>query len=556
MVLEAVKLSINAEIAQLHQLISQHPTLKLELFLRILLTYLPETLEPQSCQGLLSYLSERHADQHTYTSEVGTTFPDDRLQDANARERVKRLHLLPLLPPHQRELEGDIVYADPFTQFLIRRAVKIETETGSLPLVAQLVEPFLSHSDYLRTWAVSSLLPLLRLGYQYYVNEGPTYSLETFENLSGASAVEGLLSKAAEKKDDNSGREIARDLRGLVGPRAYGQRPSKRRRLDSVTKRRSSVADPRPVDEEPRVSRKMNGKTWATVYDWLLNLSMRDYSRAVGTVSHWGGPQDVDYGSWEGEDLEAEEDSLLNHTSRYAQTGLAMIYANNAASMSVVQGSHDVLQRSAQLVKLATLPDLSIPNSTLTQEITKDYLDSLSPTQLLQNALLRSQNPLTTPGKMSFSLCHLLLSSNYILHSFGETKACRSLLDLAVFGSETDQVTELHRLLHGLAARTQDERSWQANRYKILWLQNWGYQVDVQYSDTSQERRGIFSKVAMYTVENEMLKAMLSGTSESWFVLEEIWSSCVVVGIFADLDSQIMTLSQVSIVSKTIARCL
>ena len=515
MILEAVKLSIDAEGEQLLQLVSHQSTLTLELILRIILTYLPESLDFHTYYDLLVYLSGNVTDRGITSSLVEPGPAYDQLSDIEARQRVKRLHLLPLVPPHLRRPGADIIDVDPFTQFLIHRAHRIEMETGSLLLVAQLVEPFLKHSDFLRTWAISGLLPLLRLDYDYYASKEPTYSLEAFGELSGHEVVESLLSKAAGKIEKDSGKHVVRDIRGLVGPWMYGQKTSKRRKLETVHRRRSSAASTTSVRDGDTMPQDNSAESWALVNDWLLSLSMRDFPQAADAFSHWDGPQDVNYGSWNNHSTETDSNFSQNLTSRYAQTGLAMIYANDIASMSVIESSHGVLQRVAKLTKLASLPELPTVTHVLAQSIPEEYCDSLSPTHLFHNTLQRSHNPLTTPSEYSLTLGHLVLSSNHILHSFDQAKPCKAILGLAVFSSRIDQLVELQRILRGLIARRQDEEDWQSSRNSILRLRDWRHSPEAPDSNGSNFCCGLFAKVELPTIETEILKAMLTSTSES-----------------------------------------
>lgn len=513
-ILEAVKLSTNAEPARLHQFLIQHHTLKLDLLLRIVLTYLPETLEPGEYYHLLVYLSGKNDARPTTTSSVEPRFSHDELTESEARERVKQLRLLPLLAPHYSQSSTDIVDADSFTKFLIHRAHRIETETGSLLLVSALVEPFLDHSTCLHTWAISVLLPLLRLDYEYYHAKEPTYSLEAFENSSDNSVIEGLLSRAGGNEEKVSGKDVTRDLRGLVGPWTYGQNISKRRKLDGVSRRRSSTTSTSfATGEDATTQGKVDG-SWTLVNDWLLELSMRDFPRAVDAFSQWDGPQDVDYGKWKNASTGSAGEFPIRSTRSYAQTGLAIIYSNNRASKDITEKSHAISQRVASLMKLTSLPELPIINNSVAQSLPDDYLQSLSPTQLLHNALLRSQNPVMTPSNTSLSLVHLLLSFNHILNSLEQPKSCKGLLDLAVFASVSDQMVELRKMLHGLSSRVQNDESWHSSRQKLLWLRDWSQSMDQPRDNTSKIRCGIFSKIELSTMEIEILKAMLAGSSK------------------------------------------
>ena len=509
LVLEVVKLAINAEPGQLRNFIVQQPTLKLNTILRVLLTFLPETLEPHKYYDLLVYLSNERADRHTSTVHpTESSFFDDELSNAEARNRVRHLRLLPLVQRHELVLDTEILAADLFTQFIIHRAHRIETETGSLPLVSQLVEPFLRHSHYIRVWSISILLPLLRLDYEYYISQGPTYSLEAFENLSGHLAVPGLLSKATRNKDVDSRGGIGRDIRGLVGPWAHGQKACKRRKLEGTTERRNSVTRSISMKDNTMELQESHTKSWAHVNDWLLELSLRDYPQAVEAMMQWDGPRDVDYGNWDAEDGEAK-DNKFESNDRYAQTGLAMIYAHTTASLGVIEESHRVLEKVGSLMDMASLPDLGIPDATLAQGISNDYLENLSPNKLVHNELLKSQNPFTTPSNLSILLAHLLLSSNHILYSYGQSKSTRDLADLAIFGSEIDQTGELRRVLHSLLARSPD---WESTRDKILWLRHWSHHPNTRVQEAPKVHCGIFSKIESTAVDHEVLKAMLAGT--------------------------------------------
>ena len=130
-VLELTRLSTHGDLVQLHQLIVQQTTLKLHLILRILLTYLPETLDPQDYYDILATLSKEHPRVPSDSASGEFTSSHDRLSDVDACERVRRLHLLPLIQPQHRENQLDIEKADAFTQFLLHRAYRVESETGS-----------------------------------------------------------------------------------------------------------------------------------------------------------------------------------------------------------------------------------------------------------------------------------------------------------------------------------------------------------------------------------------------------------------------------------------
>lgn len=80
------------------------------------------------------------------------------------------------------------------------------------------------------------------------------------------------------------------------------------------------------------------------------------------------------------------------------------------------------------------------------------------------------------------------------------------MAELALFGTEADQVAELKRTLYTLKTEKMDETLWTSIRRQILWLQNWE-----QTSNEVEEPRGVFGKVTKTKLEVELLRAMLEG---------------------------------------------
>ena len=513
MILEAARLSSNADIPSLRKLVARHfQILKFELILRIVVTYLPESTESEIYIDFLRSLVDGSFEASTDEKEDGFNIQYE-VSELEARQRVRQLRLLPLAEP-QHSYDGSV---DTFTLFLLHRAFRIDAETGSIPLVAQLVEPFLQHSTYLRTWAVSTLLPLLRLDYEYYPNSGPTYSLEAFESLSGSPAVQSLLSKAAQRKSEGPNTEIGRDLRGLVGPWMYGQNASKRRKLETRSRRRSSVGVQTILEDNTTDTEADISSGWANVNDWLLELATRDHMQAVEAIEQWDGPCDMDDGGWADRLEKLDGGSSQALQSRYAQAALSAVYATNSATLDTIVGSHRILRRVAKRLNLRLPPDLDTPDSALIDDVSHGYLESLSPSHQLHNALLRNLNPLTGPTNPAISLSYFLLASSYILHSHGYPKACRGLLDLGVFGNETDQLAELRRLLHTIQSITRDQQPWESIRHQVLWLHDWRYQAAGTGNASMEESCGLFCKVQLAVVESELLKAMLASSCKSSF---------------------------------------
>lgn len=502
-ILEAVQLTRDAAIAPLHQLTTRHARiLKLELILRILLTFLPESTDPSLFIDFLHDVLKGPSPSSESVDEALSYEPE--ISDDDAIRRVRKLHLLPLADPHY--VYDDFV--DPFTLFLLHQAHRIDAETGSLPFVLRLIQPFLSHSEHLQTWAISAFLPLLRLDYEYYPHDGPTYSLEAFEALAGNNAVVSLLSEAAQKSNEETRSKLGRDLRGLVGPWMYGANTRKRRKLDPGRRRTSSavqVQADRGHDTDG-VTQASNG--WIHVNEWLLELSLRDFPRAVEALIQWDGPRDVDYGQWDVDVQPMEEAALQNMTALYAQAGLAVFYTANDCSASTLKGSLQILHRVAKLMDFQTPPPLTVQHPSENAEISVEFFDTLSRTQLLHNSLLRARNPFTTVTDLSIRFSYLILESSFILESLGCSVSCKTLAEQSLFGSEADQTAELRKLLYGLQGKTKGQEKWNLALHQIRWLRDW----DSEKKGSEQELRsflGVFCRVKKIDMEDELLKALL-----------------------------------------------
>ena len=505
-ILAAVRHASNADIPALSQLVEWPDALRLELTLRILLTYLPEGTEPGLYVDFLRELYDAQSNPESHITPSFPQYPEQDISEDEARVRVRRLRLTPLLNPKaQYDQETDSL-----TLFLLHQAHKIDAETGSLSLVCQLLEPFLNHSDVLHAWMMSNLLPLLRLDYEYHPQSGTSHSLEDFERLDGSIAIQSLLSKAAQRNDQRNTRDVGRDLRGLVGPWMYGETTRKRRKLSHGRRRQSLITAVRATEDELPAEEEQLSSDWSHVNEWLLDLGIRDFARAVDAMTQWDGPRDVDYGNWGAGIQQVDEEELGIQTRRYSQAGLAALYATNDSSLETIIGSHRVLSQTARLMELDEPQDLKRSDAPIASGVSQEYLGSLSPAHLLHNALLRSTNPLTSPTVSAVSLFNLVLASCYKLLNLGNIKTSRSVAELALFGTGAHQVAELKKTLYTLKAEKMDEKLWASIRRQMLWLRNWEHQ-----SNEREEARGVFSKVAKTDLEIELLRAMLEGSCYS-----------------------------------------
>lgn len=515
-VLEAVWHATNANIASLRHLRAQHPdALKLELTLRILLTYLPEGTEPALYTGFLHELSNAQPDHYNEATPSSPSPLEEALSENEARLRVRSLHLEPLIDIDFQVYQD----ADPITLFLLRQAHKIDTETGSLDLVSELLETFVDHSETLRTWMISTLLPLLRIEYEYYPNLEQLHTLRDFEKLDESVGIQSLLSHAAHRSvsgdKQEAQQEVCRDLRGLVGPWMYGERTRKRRKLSHRNRRKSSIASVRPSATDEDTNQNGPNSGWSKVNEWLLNLSLRDLPWSVKVIEQWHGPGDVDCGDWGAgcQQLNDEELRAANHD--YGQAGLAVIYSANESSQEIIMSSDRILRNVAARLNIHEPPDnenldLKRTATRIISGISREYVDSVSPVHILHNSLLRPQNPLTNPTDSAMALLNLLNASCYKLLRLGNPKSIRSVAELCIFATADEQWAELRKMLHILKTGTLNKSHWDATRRQMLWLRNWE-----QQTETVHETRGVFCKILETDLERELLRAMLDVTGNS-----------------------------------------
>lgn len=171
-ILLASHLCACGQVAALPRLQAQFPGyLPLERVLRLLLTFLPESIEPHYYTPMVQELVDASSSFSALSEgDIDLSSVKD-LSEAAARKRVRKLRLLPL---KYRDDDSDDT-TDPLAQFLIHRAHRIDAETSLQPFILELILPFYERSPVLRTWLISTLIPLLRLNYEYYPTKmGPS----------------------------------------------------------------------------------------------------------------------------------------------------------------------------------------------------------------------------------------------------------------------------------------------------------------------------------------------------------------------------------------------
>ncbi len=500
-ILEAVHLASAAEIPTLHQLVAREPeTLQLELVLRILLTYLPESTEPTCYVELLHQLA-RGAVYPPSQSSPRPGQSGQELSDDEALHQVRQLHLLPLA--EEQDLHAGCT--DILTLFLVHRARRIEAETGSVPKIQELLEPFLERDTYLRTWIVSNILPLRRLNYDYYPSSEDPYTLEAFENLAGRPAIDSLLSRSVLKRDTQT-TQAARDIRAVIGPWIYGQSRRKRRKTHHDRNKNLPVL-PISNEQSAPVEEEGSQSSWSYANDWILELALRDFAGAAEIIEQWDGPSDVDYDGYSNESLDSDSSRRL--TRQYTQAALGVLYASSENSRSVFDVSSRVLQKVAHLSDVEVPRPLEEPHTASAAHLLKDYIPQLSEAHLLHNALLRPENPITAPGQASLSYASFVVSSCGLLSQLDNPKSCRAAAGLASFSNREEQLGELHKTLQKVSLSARDKDSWPLVRDQILWLRDWQYHASLTREIVQEDSLGIFGRLSRVDVEVELLKAIL-----------------------------------------------
>ncbi|KAI9740621.1 MAG: hypothetical protein M1818_004585 [Claussenomyces sp. TS43310] len=506
-ILLAVQAAINADISGLRFLIARyHKAFRTDVVLRILLSFLPESLETSEYVPFVQELaSGRHFE--TSDSEVDISAVED-ISDAEADEEVRKLHLLPLtLPSTSQEAPSD-----PLILFLICRAYRVDDQTGLITQLPELVVPFLDHSEYLRTWMISSLLPLLRLSYEYYPQDTTIQTMKDFEALNDHTALELLLSKTGKSGgiEGNNHTNVGRDLRGLVGPWLFGDTHWKRRRLQRDSNFEGQTV--LPLDQELDAGSDLEDDKcagWEEVFRWITSQASTSWSVSVEAIEHWDGPGDVDLGGYEDGSVRLEERLQQKLERQYARAALAAAYLIPEASVEALTGAQRILTRLVNLLDLDKIPTLPaaaallLPVSNL-----EDGILVPENATFLRAAMLGQDNPLTAPAMTSISILGALITSAFILTRNSVPCTVRKAGELSCLQDEKDQMSTLRALIQSVENGPKgDDKYWIRARNELLWLRDWGHG-----NGAEDVGRGILGSIQRNFLETQILQALLANT--------------------------------------------
>jgi len=503
-VLWAVQLACEANLSTFRILVSQHrKTLRNETVLRIVLSHLPESLEPSLYIPLLQDLVTGNIVEDPEIPVDTSAF--EELSEKEAAKRVRKLHLLPLVWPNAPADAPE----DPIVLFLIHRALRIDENTGLITQIPELLAPFLHLSQYLRTWLITTVLPLLRLNYEYHPTDIPNISIPSFERLSDAAGINLLLSKTGNSDSKDA---VGRDLRGLIGPWMYGDTRQKRRRL----RKNSSVSAQTvaPLDEAPVANQKC--ASWEEVFKWITAQATTSWKTAVEVIEQWDGPGDVDLGGYEDGTEWLDEEDQQHLERRYARSALAVAYLVPDSSLEALEGIHRIVSRIIVLLDLDRIPTLEVSGALLSPITGVDILLSSKNSSFLRNGLLEDSNTLTKPIEASLKLLHALLVSAYLFTRERVNMNLKRAAELALLQHESEQRMELGRLLKsGLAlGQKGDDKHWTRLRNSILWLRSWGAEEAGEGGD-AEHGKGVLGEISKEEIEVSILKTLLSNNRNS-----------------------------------------
>ena len=496
-----------------------------EHILRILLTYLPESLDPREYATYVEEVASRlYLDTEREDVEIDIS-PVKDVSDEQAEKKVKKLKLLHLAPPN---FPADAP-KDDLTRFLCHRAYRIDSETGLLSLVRQLVEPYLERNDYIRTWFISVVLPLLRIESEYYPEaDDPSLGLERFEQLGGKEGIDFLLKNDIEKQSTSPAQniELARDIKGLVGPWVYGQTKCKRRKIKQYRQPVSEGADESSLENGMRKislngvkPEDITGHDWEYVYRWLVLRAQDDLPLITRAVDDWDGPSDIDLGNFvPGHSASyLDEDLQRKLEAQYAQAAFACCYAAQTDAEETIRSAHSILARLAMLLDFIPPPDLATSVDSLPKiERHAAALDASQNTSYLDpTALLTPEHPLTTPRFETYMLLQMMVYSAYQLAGVGYAVSMVNVAKLHFYASADEQLAVLQKILRKFTASgtRKDDTQWTADRAKLMWLWNWGMESEEDEETTTGA--GVLGKIPRETFEEEMLKCFTETSCKS-----------------------------------------
>jgi protein transport protein SEC39 len=498
----AVQAAIRADIRTLRALLGTHPKTLHDTILRILLTYLPESLDSlEYVQLLVGYDSGNISTNDTAID----TSPLEGVSNAAASKKVRKLRLLSL----RMEYAHHDAPEDPLILFLLHRAYRIDQQTGLIAQLPQLLAPFLDRSEYLRDWVLGTVLPLLRRNYEYHPEETETQSLEWFEGLSTVEAVEFLLSKTVRTNNVNELNDstLARDLRCLAGPWLYGNNQWKRRKI-SLSAMGAQTIVPLKGAVPSRDSRYHD---WDTVFAWIINKNSASYIAVSDAIEQWRGAADVDLGGYGDSKALLSQEDQRQINERYGHCALTASFLMPGESIPALSEAHRILCNVIARLKLPSISPLEAAAARLAPvpDFTDDGKPARGGIEELLSFLKNDEQEFSAPTQVVVDLLQVLIISSYLLLKSGTHMSIEKTGSMLHNKSESYQYTVLQTYLHNMGGSAgADDKLWVCARKEILWLHDWGKTPSMEGA-TTQRGRGVLGQIPRNTVEREILTALL-----------------------------------------------
>lgn len=494
-VLLAVHLAAKADLDSLSFVAANHGSvLRKELLLRILLTYLPETLKSEEYVSFIEEVEKGEFAPNEHW-EVDASAVEN-LAEEEAIRRVRKLHLLKL----SWSGASSDTEENPLVLFLLRRSYKVDEEAGLLTQLPDLLTPFLDYSPCIRMWTVTTLLPFLRRNHEYYANNSVPLTLAEFERLDDAAAVELLLSQTGAEEVDFP--NVARDLRGLLGPWLYNE--------NRWIKKDFQAESQKVENDDGLVC-----PGWEQMMLWLTEQATGSWKVVVRAIDDWHGPEDVDLGGYGQMWMDEEKQQYLER--RYARAALACAYLIPEATTEALTGAYTIVSEVTKLLD-DPLPPLQTAASNLSPaaDLGSTNIMFAKNVTYLRSNLLDETNPLTKPSKLATTLLSTLVVSAYLPTRAGSPITVRRAGELALLQDEREQKTEFLKLIHTISERgpNSDDKFWIKARNEILWLRDWGAE-EGSSPDEDEYNPGIFGRLKREFLEVEILKTLLAHTRTS-----------------------------------------
>lgn len=487
----AVNSAAQGNLGLVYELASRYrDSLRPDLLLRIVLTYLPETTPPSDYVEVVRRIA--HGIFEVDSDAIIDSKDVDNLTEEVATKKARKLQLLPLqCPDAPRDGGGDFL-----TSFVIHRAYRMDEEAGMLDELLSLISPFLEHDVAIRSWMTSTVLPLSRRNAKHYREDAKSYTLRQFQNLDDTSAAKYLLSGIGQEKPDiEQVDQVGEDLRRLVSPWLHN-------------KSRWTTKDPQ---DEPTTMPTSLG--WEHVLEWLVLNASKNWQIAVQAIEHWDGPSDVDFEGVIVDDLLPSQLRMASHS--YARAAIASAYSLPEPSLAALDGAHRMVNRARSISGLETFPSLYSVADKL-PPITQGILTA-GDTKLimhLRHNLLGPTNVLTEPSFEATNFLTGVILSAFILTRSGVPCTVRRAGTLTLLRDVREQKSELMKAIRHISnhAPRNDDDYWSRARLELLWLYSWG-----QANHTANEETtwGVLGMVPRDAIEVEILRAMLSNMRKS-----------------------------------------